>query len=151
MRLNVPITALLALALTSLEPATLAATTRPAHRTTTHKSSGPATSAKKHARKKSTDDSAPAKPAPRSRHRRSKKHPTEDAPDPITIERAQATPRRGTIPARENQEAAATEQPGSSLTPSHRKATSDDFLRAAGVSDGNAPAPVSADPTTTNT
>ena len=147
MRLNAPITALLALALSSLGPASLAASTRTKHHASTHKPVAPQASSKKRSHKKSTDDAAPAKRTPHNSHRRSKKRPADDAPDPITIERIRTTP-RSTQPTPESRLQAATPKPNATdtaslLTPEHRKATSSDFLKAAGVADPDTPAEIS--------
>ena len=130
MRKNAHIQALLALALLWLGPASLAAATRAAHRTTAHKTAGPAASTiKKHARKRSTDTSSTSR-APHSSHRRGSKKHAVDVPDPITIEHAHATPRR-----KESNPESSTPDIAALSTSLHRKATSQDFLDAAGVSD----------------
>src|SRR5258708_6652551 len=89
MRLNAPITALLALAVSLPGPASLTAATRTAHRVAAHTSPAPVASSKKRTRKKSADDA----PAPHKSHRkRTRKRPADDAPDPITIERVRTVP-----------------------------------------------------------
>ena len=146
MRLNAPITALLALALSSLGPASVAAFTRTTHHAATHKPAAPQASSKKRSHRKSADDAAPAKRTPHSsHHHRSKKRPADDAPDPITMERVRTTPTAQPLPA--NRLQAATPKPdttdtASILTPEHRKATSSDFLKAAGVSAPDASADI---------
>ena len=138
MRLNAPITALLALAVSLPGPASLAAATRTAHRVAAHASPNPVASSKKRTRKKSTDD-APATHAPHKNHRKhARKRPADDAPDPITVERVRTVPRSAKPkPAILRP---ATPLPGTApsadiLTPEHRKATSQDFLVAASASD----------------
>ena len=118
MRLNALITALLALALMLLGPASLQAASRAAHHVSAHKASTPVGS-KKRSRKKAT-------PAPHGRHRRqTRKRTTADTPEPITVERVGATPGHKPQPAASN--------PNTLLTTEHRRATSNDFLHAAGV------------------
>ena len=135
MRLNAHIQALLALALLWLGPASLVAATRPAHRTPAHKAAAPAASTKKHTRKKSTTDAPSTSRTPHNSHRRgSKKRPTDDAPDPIKVDRVHSAPR--TTNPRPEPKLQAADPPGTPLpVASHRKATAQDFLEAAGVSD----------------
>jgi len=133
MRLNAHIQALLALALLWLGPASLAAATRAAHRTPAHKAAVPVAT-KKHARKRSADTASTSR-APHNSHRRGiRKYPAVDAPDPITIERAHSTPRRKE-PSSETQPKASTPDVAALYTSPQRKATAQDFLDAAGVSD----------------
>jgi hypothetical protein len=152
MRLNAPIQALLALALLLLGPSALTATTRPAHRPAAnkravHKSAQPGTAAKKRSHKKSTNQAAAqAAPATRtphsnSHHRRSKKRSADDTPDPITVERAQATPRSAKSRSQIALEAKIARQDSTSVLPiEHRRATSNDFLKAAGAIQSDASA-----------
>ncbi len=133
MRSNAHIHALLALALLWLGPASLVATTRAGHRAVTRKTQTPVAT-KKHSRKAPTHTSS-ASPVPHNSHRRSsKKHPAADAPDPITIERAHSTP-RNKEPNQEIQPKKSAPDVATLPIPSHRQATTQDFLEAAGVSD----------------
>jgi hypothetical protein len=135
MRLNAYIQALSALALLWLGPASLAAATRPAHRTAAHKGAAPAASTKKHTRKKATADTRSSSLTPHSNHRRGpKKRPADDAPEPITVDRVHSAPRKanpGPEPRLQAADPLGTAVPASL----RRKATSQDFLEAAGVSD----------------
>jgi Family of unknown function (DUF5715) len=111
MRANAPITAIMALAALSLSPAQLLA--RPKHATHKTTSSEPA---KKHSHKKSAPQTATSHTKPKHPTRRQR---SADAPDPVTTTRVH---HRGVTQPAPSQ-IAATEAP--------RKATSDDFLRAA--------------------
>ena len=142
MRLNAPIQALLALALLLPGPSALSATKRPAHRpaarkTAAHKDAAPVAAVKKRSYKKSAVQAAPAthKLNSNSRHRRSNKLPADDTPDPITINRTQALPHVAKSKAQTALEAKIVRQDSNSvLSIEHRRATSDDFLKAATAS-----------------
>jgi hypothetical protein len=145
--LNAPITVLLALAVSLLGPASLAAAARPAHHTAARRSPTPAASSKKRTRRKPTDD-APVPRAPHNSHgKHARRRPAADAPDPITVERVRTTPRSAkpkpaTLHAASPQETSPS--PASLITPVHRTATSQDFLAAAGASDRDTVQPDSA-------
>jgi Family of unknown function (DUF5715) len=115
MRANAPITAILALAALSLSPAQLLA--RPKH--PTHKTTAPTTPAKNHPHNKSTAPATTTHSKPKHRTRRQR---SADAPDPVTTTRVHHWVSTQPAPS----ETVATQAP--------RKATSDDFLRAAGPS-----------------
>jgi hypothetical protein len=133
MRLNAHIQALLALALLWLGPASLAAAKRAAHRTPAHKAAVPVAT-KKHARKRSADTASTSRALHNKHHRGAKKLPAIDSPDPITIGRTHSTSRRKE-PSTETQPKASAPDIAALSTSLHRKATAQDFLDAAGVSD----------------
>lgn len=110
MRTSAPITAILALASLLSTPAALRAA-KPAHRTAAHKAASVAAAksapaAKKKSRKKAADTTTVATTHSTRRHR-SKKHDVSETPAPVTVERIRGTKGR------------------------RRKATSEDFVKAA--------------------
>ncbi|WP_035349412.1 DUF5715 family protein [Edaphobacter aggregans] len=141
MRLNAPITALLALAVSLLGPASLTAATRPTHRVAAPKSPTPVAAPKKRTRRKSADDASVTR-APRNSHRKQpRKRTADDAPDRITVQRVHTAPRSAKARPATRRDAATPQQTAPSaaslITPEHRKATSQDFLDAAGASGRN--------------
>lgn len=127
MRSNAPITAILALATLYLSPATLLANPpahHPAHKTAVATSS----TTKKRAHKPADSQTTEPAPATPNKHttKRRKHHPKQDeTADPPTINRAAHTP----LPSRRS---TARTAPLSAADTTPRKATSADFLRAAG-------------------
>ena len=145
MRSNAPITAILALATLYLSPATLLANPsahHPAHKTAV---ATPSTTKKRAHKPADSQTTAPA-PATPNKHtaKRRKHHPKqEETADPPIINRAANTP----LPSRRS---TAQTAPLSATDTTPRKATSADFLRAAGQPEpqGTANPPIA---TSTNT
>lgn len=121
MRLNASI-ATLVLAGLSLSPATLLA--KPAHHVV-RKNAASQTSEKKRTHKQKADESATPKPHGK-RHRKGRSQ-QQEAPEPVVVNRVHAT-----VPSRKNRTHRATAEQNRDLpAAATRKATSEDFLRAA--------------------
>lgn len=128
MRSNAPITATLALATLFLSPATVLA--KPAHYPAPKTTVATSTTTKKRTHKPADTQTPDPAPATRNKHttKRRKHHPKqEETADPPIINRAAHTPAPSRRPS-----AKAAPLSVSATDPAPRKATSADFLRAAG-------------------
>lgn len=123
MRLNAPISAFLALAVLLPGPTSVAAATRPTHRVAAH-------------HKKTANDDRSVRPQ-HSTGKNARKRSAVDTRVPVALERAPShTPKRRSATLRAATSPREIEPKAASLmTPEHRKATSQDFLAAAGASD----------------